>query len=77
MPTKSLETLKQHGIKGYHLGCTCQTCRDAMNAARQRHRATIRHRRAKDPNASYGRCCWCGDEFNTRGLTTHEDGCRL
>lgn len=71
MPTKSLETLRQHGIKGYQLGCKCEECHDA----KLRVGRGFRDRQRAASGCRLVPCPFCGRSFTRRGLATHDFYC--
>lgn len=76
MPTKSLETLRKHGIKGGHLGCPCPTCREAINGSVRRRRDRQRQSAAEAAGKKLTWCPVCDREFwGDHGLRVHEHYC--
>lgn len=71
MPTKSLETLREHGAHGYNMGCKCDDCHDGMLRRSRRYRRS-KHRAA---GVRLKPCPYCDLLFHPRGLTTHELHC--
>lgn len=75
MPTKSVETIRTHGAAGYHAGCRCDDCKAGPRKNSRAQRKRLRAVRPRRPGEIYKPCIMCGEEFNTRGLPTHEASC--